>query len=770
MNTSGTSSRARRAALLVAGIAAGAVPALLNPAPSRVAAASQASVVLADGGAPLGTVQRTLFGADMTTGIGARQQNGRAMWPSVAAASQKLGLQFFRLGPNVNFQYCGGRDCTYHWNNETPGATSSTTAGSPPSGDQLSADEFMAYAADVSSSPTVMPILNMEAGTLAEAQDWVAYMNGSTTDTTMLSDLSTVGKWASLRATNGHPQPYGIRYWEVGNEEWDAHICLKGGTAAGCVDHYPTPDPTDTTCLEAQTYTTVSTAHASAVYACVVKYYARAVHVVDHNAVIVASHIGLDFKLLNTVAGSAVGAFDVHDYDTPIDPYGPTFTLDRQTQSYTLAAPAQSSTTVTFGLWTTSGTSQGGYLQVSFDGTPVTALLQSSASSAATSNFVPGFSAWAQSLPVLTFQEPESTVRAQTPVITVTACDGPSWNATTASCTAGGLDPEIDLHEVTASAGALSAAQLQGSAGCFSATAAESVPTTLEDTRVATTQTATTTQPWRLSSQEDQPVAFTSATRQQLVSLLQNARTTFASDGYGTQPIIVGEYAGWGSCEQEPLDLNLSQTGAIWLAAQTAVLAQDHDSTQPIIGAGYFTWFGEQGAYCLGWMMVNAALSGTSWCAGSDSGYLVPTGWAMSQFAGLTGSYIAAAVSGAPSVTSYPASAQGQSNDTGLVAVASMDTSGTSPRFDVVLVNLCPPVTVQQCGGSGPITVTLSLGSGAAFTSASATTVAATDAYADDTDTAQTTVQALPLTTSLGGGTVTLTLPAFSVTQVALGA
>ena len=43
------------------------------------------------------------------------------------------------------------------------------------------------------------------------AVDWVEYCNGST-DTPM-------GK---LRAANGHPEPYGVKYWEIGNETWGA--------------------------------------------------------------------------------------------------------------------------------------------------------------------------------------------------------------------------------------------------------------------------------------------------------------------------------------------------------------------------------------------------------------------------------------------------------------------------------------------------------------------------------------------------------------------
>ncbi|MEZ4767682.1 MAG: hypothetical protein R2844_04575 [Caldilineales bacterium] len=56
--------------------------------------------------------------------------------------------------------------------------------------------------------------VNIVNGTAEEAADWVEYMNAP-------NDGSNPGggtDWARVRAQNGHPQPYGIRYWELGNE------------------------------------------------------------------------------------------------------------------------------------------------------------------------------------------------------------------------------------------------------------------------------------------------------------------------------------------------------------------------------------------------------------------------------------------------------------------------------------------------------------------------------------------------------------------------
>jgi len=56
------------------------------------------------------------------------------------------------------------------------------------------------------------------------AAAWVAYTNGQPGDPTVIGlddhgfDWKTVGYWAQQRVENGHPEPYNIKYWEIGNE------------------------------------------------------------------------------------------------------------------------------------------------------------------------------------------------------------------------------------------------------------------------------------------------------------------------------------------------------------------------------------------------------------------------------------------------------------------------------------------------------------------------------------------------------------------------
>jgi len=85
-------------------------------------------------------------------------------------------------------------------------------------------DEFIAFCWAVGCEPMIC--LNAGSGTVSEAAQWLEYCNGSV-DTPM-------GK---LRAENGHPQPYNVKHWEIGNELWGKWQ-YRWTTAEGYVDRY----------------------------------------------------------------------------------------------------------------------------------------------------------------------------------------------------------------------------------------------------------------------------------------------------------------------------------------------------------------------------------------------------------------------------------------------------------------------------------------------------------------------------------------------------
>jgi alpha-L-arabinofuranosidase len=66
-------------------------------------------------------------------------------------------------------------------------------------------DEFIEYCRALGTEPAIC--VNMGTGTLSEAQAWVEYCNSSGNT-----------HWANLRRGNGSEEPYGVRYWGLGNE------------------------------------------------------------------------------------------------------------------------------------------------------------------------------------------------------------------------------------------------------------------------------------------------------------------------------------------------------------------------------------------------------------------------------------------------------------------------------------------------------------------------------------------------------------------------
>ncbi len=117
---------------------------------------------------------------------------------------------------------------TYHWRDGVGPVERRPTLPNYAWGQQennfFGTDEFIAFCRAVACEPMIC--INAGSGTPEEAAQWIEYCNGGA-DTPM-------GK---LRAANGHPQPYNIRHWEVGNElwgNWQEHWT----TAQGYVDRY----------------------------------------------------------------------------------------------------------------------------------------------------------------------------------------------------------------------------------------------------------------------------------------------------------------------------------------------------------------------------------------------------------------------------------------------------------------------------------------------------------------------------------------------------
>jgi len=69
--------------------------------------------------------------------------------------------------------------------------------------------EFIRFSRNVGAEPSITVNVEGRGATVEEAAAWVEYCNGATTT-----------KYGALRAAQGHPEPFNVRLWEIGNEIW----------------------------------------------------------------------------------------------------------------------------------------------------------------------------------------------------------------------------------------------------------------------------------------------------------------------------------------------------------------------------------------------------------------------------------------------------------------------------------------------------------------------------------------------------------------------
>ena len=81
-------------------------------------------------------------------------------------------------------------------------------------------DEYVAFARAAGAEPSITVNVEGRGATAEEAAAWVEYCNGAATT-----------KYGAMRAAGGHPEPYGVKLWEVGNEIWGPWV--RGHSDAG---------------------------------------------------------------------------------------------------------------------------------------------------------------------------------------------------------------------------------------------------------------------------------------------------------------------------------------------------------------------------------------------------------------------------------------------------------------------------------------------------------------------------------------------------------
>ena len=102
----------------------------------------------------------------------------------------------------------------YHWTwgagprDKRPVWSNLSWKNEPEPGD-IGTDEFIALSRRVGAEPSITVNVEGRGATAEEAAAWVEYCNGPATS-----------RYGAMRAANGHPDPYQVKYWELGNEIW----------------------------------------------------------------------------------------------------------------------------------------------------------------------------------------------------------------------------------------------------------------------------------------------------------------------------------------------------------------------------------------------------------------------------------------------------------------------------------------------------------------------------------------------------------------------
>jgi hypothetical protein len=209
--------------------AAGAPVTCMPPIP--VTAATAATVMVDAGATTLATVGSDLMGIHTSVYDGSMQS------PTTPDLLKAIGV--------TSLRYPGGSYAdSYHWELNTGTHTPAAGAGSNVIYIAAGTDfgNFIGLLKNTGANAMITVNYGMNSagtgpGTPEAAAAWVAYANGMPANTTVIGvdsankDWLTVGFWASLRAAAplatddgynllriSHPDPVGIKNWEVGNE------------------------------------------------------------------------------------------------------------------------------------------------------------------------------------------------------------------------------------------------------------------------------------------------------------------------------------------------------------------------------------------------------------------------------------------------------------------------------------------------------------------------------------------------------------------------
>jgi alpha-N-arabinofuranosidase len=193
-----------------------------------------ATSIVVDTAHPGSAINPAVFGSDYLApfgGMGSFDAASGAFWPSFTTQlTSGVGAGSLRFPGGITGQ-------SYQWMRaigpESQRSDNPVGPSGGPSPSTVGPDEFGSLL-DLTGAVGVVDV-DFAIGTAAEAADLVHY----------LTDPQGSSTWAQERDANGHPAPYDVPYWEVGNEEltpdyWRSGTTVSAGTPPADANACPT--------------------------------------------------------------------------------------------------------------------------------------------------------------------------------------------------------------------------------------------------------------------------------------------------------------------------------------------------------------------------------------------------------------------------------------------------------------------------------------------------------------------------------------------------
>lgn len=184
---------------------------------TKLAGGDAPTTINVDAGTVLGKIDRAVYGVNHRY-----PYNGFGTWDPDAREVVPEFVDKFDYAGFGSIRFPGGRTANnYHWERaigpvedrvgHVDSAFGRTTIYGQVLTNEFGPDEFGKMLEATGAIGSI--VANFATSNADETANWVEYMNAEA-GTNPRGGVA----WADKRAENGHPEPYGVKYWEIGNE------------------------------------------------------------------------------------------------------------------------------------------------------------------------------------------------------------------------------------------------------------------------------------------------------------------------------------------------------------------------------------------------------------------------------------------------------------------------------------------------------------------------------------------------------------------------